>query len=79
MVKHQNYIGPYPDPKYYSVDSMMAKDREEFFKWYMMVSNEVFDVKKEMAKYFVNNVNTLRKGCSTFRNEILQSTNVDSF
>lgn len=24
---HQNYVGPYPDPRFYGVESMMSKDR----------------------------------------------------
>jgi hypothetical protein len=29
-----NYIGEYPDPSYYSVETMKKKDREEFMTWY---------------------------------------------
>ncbi|XP_058269288.1 uncharacterized protein LOC131367797 isoform X1 [Hemibagrus wyckioides] len=29
--EHQDYIGPYPEPELYGVDSMMPKDREDFF------------------------------------------------
>ncbi|XP_053536862.1 uncharacterized protein mcf2lb isoform X1 [Ictalurus punctatus] len=78
-VEHQDYVGPYPDPKFYGVDGMMPKDREEFFKWYRTVSDKVFDFKKEMAEYCVNDVEILRKGCIAFRQEILDSTKVDPF
>ncbi|XP_060731092.1 uncharacterized protein LOC132848976 [Tachysurus vachellii] len=58
---------------------MMTKDREDFFKWYAAVSDKVFDFKKEMTEYCVNDVEILRKGCIAFREEIRQSTWVDPF
>ncbi|KAK2834690.1 hypothetical protein Q7C36_015391 [Tachysurus vachellii] len=77
--ENQNYVGPYPDPRFYGVDNMMSKDREDFFKWYATVSDKVFDFKKEMTEYCVNDVDILRKGCIAFREEIRQSTSVDPF
>lgn len=74
-LEHQDYVGL----KLYRADNMMLKERELFFKWYRMVSDNVFDFKKELAEYCVNNIDILRKGCLTFRNEILKSTNTDPF
>ncbi|KAK3524699.1 hypothetical protein QTP86_000832 [Hemibagrus guttatus] len=78
-LEHQNYVGPYPEPKFYGADSMMPKDREDFFKWYATVSGKVFNFNKEMFEYCMNDVDILRQGCIAFRNEILQSTKVDPF
>ena len=31
---NQKYVGPYPPPSMYGIDSMSTKDRETFFQWY---------------------------------------------
>ncbi|XP_076840973.1 uncharacterized protein LOC143485425 isoform X1 [Brachyhypopomus gauderio] len=77
--EHQDYVGPYPAPEFYGADSMMPKDREEFFRWYEGVKGGIFLFKKEMAKYCKNDVKILRRACLIFREEILESTQVDPF
>ena len=32
--ENQNYVGPYPDEKYYGYDDMKTSDKEKFEKWY---------------------------------------------
>ncbi|XP_058252352.1 uncharacterized protein LOC131357401 [Hemibagrus wyckioides] len=75
-LEHRDYIGPYPETEFYGVDSMMPKD---FFMWYVTVTDKVFNLKKEMHEYCMNDVDILRQGCLAFRNEILKSTEVDPF
>ncbi|XP_049332872.1 uncharacterized protein LOC125801098 isoform X1 [Astyanax mexicanus] len=77
--KNQNYVGPYPHPEFYGVDSMMSKERDEFFEWYKTLDGKVFDFKQELVAYCQNDVRILRMGCMAFRNEILSSTGVDPF
>ncbi|XP_049338297.1 uncharacterized protein LOC125803858 isoform X1 [Astyanax mexicanus] len=78
-LENQNYIGPYPAAKYYGVDTMMDKERQEFFEWYNTLSGKVFDLRKELADYCVNDVHILRKGCLAFREQIMSGTGVDPF
>ena len=77
--ENQNYVGPYPQPEFYGVATMMTKERDEFFEWYNTLTGKVFDFKKEMAEYCENDVRILRMGCLAFRSEILNSTGVDPF
>ncbi|XP_048850894.1 uncharacterized protein LOC125719998 isoform X1 [Brienomyrus brachyistius] len=78
-VENQNYIGPYPPPEAYGVQTMMEKDKREFMEWYGTIAGEVFDFRKEMAEYCKNDVVILREGCLRFRGEIINSCNLDPF
>ena len=45
-------MGPYPDPKYYSVDQMYTGEVKQFFSWYdSLPSDRVFDFQRKMLGY----------------------------
>lgn len=77
--KNQDYIGAYPEPHYYGADSMMPKERKEFFEWYDSVKDGEFDFRKELAEYCKNDVAILRKACLRFREELMSTVEVDPF
>lgn len=76
-----NYIGPIPDMKYYDPDAMKPKDRAKMLQWYAEESakNIVFDNKKELIAYCVQDVTILRLACLKFRAMMLPLTHVDPF
>ncbi|XP_035239706.1 uncharacterized protein LOC118208867 isoform X1 [Anguilla anguilla] len=78
-VANQNYTGPYPPPLYYGSNTMSEKERSEFMQWYATVSGRVFDFRKEMSEYCINDVVILREGCLRFRREVLSCTGLDPF
>ncbi|XP_039614013.1 uncharacterized protein LOC120532230 [Polypterus senegalus] len=77
--ENQNYIGPYPDPKYYGIQHMLSKEREEFLSWYELIKSKTFNFREEMAYYCRNNVVILRSACMKFREEVLRIGNIDPF
>ena len=74
--ENQNYIGPLPDVKFYGVDCMPTKRKEEFMQWYekQKASGEQFDFRKEIEEYCVSDVTILRKACLCFRKISLDVT-----
>jgi len=80
-LKNQNYVGKYPDVSFYEPNKMKVKDRESFFKWYNGVKNDVFDFKKEMREYCIDDVNILRRACQAFQESFMNITDgqVDPF
>ena len=77
--KHLKYIGPYPPPADYGVESMSAAQQNEFYSWYKEASRGVFNFEKEAVFYCQNDTNILRKGCMKFREEFVGETHVDPF
>jgi G:T-mismatch repair DNA endonuclease (very short patch repair protein) len=77
--ENQNYIGPYPDKKYYGYENMVTKDKEVFDKWYDTVKDQTFDFKKEMYKYCKSDVDILRRSCLSLRELFLQISGIDPF
>ena len=71
--ENQYYLGPYPSPEMYGVNTMSTKDRDEFFKWYTTVQGE-FNFRNEMFAYCVSDVDILRRACLKFRNLLFSST-----
>jgi hypothetical protein len=74
-----NYIGEYPDPSYYSVETKKKKDREEFMTWYDSVKHEMFNFQQQMYEYCKSDVDILRQGCIIFRQLFLDVANIDPF
>nr|XP_015834829.1 PREDICTED: probable DNA polymerase [Tribolium castaneum] len=77
-----NYIGPIPDKHYYGCDTMKTKERADFLTWHreQLANNYVFNLKDEILKYCILDVNILRKGCLKFRECFLKiNNNVDPF
>jgi hypothetical protein len=79
--ENQNYIGKIPDTKYYGVNSMKPKEREEFLEWHKQKRKEnyVFDFKKELYEYCNSDVDILRNGCLELRKQFLEIANIDPF
>lgn len=49
--ENQLYVGPLPDSKYYSPDSMSEPARQAFMLWHEEHKESVFDFQKEMLSY----------------------------
>ena len=72
--EHQNYVGPYPDVKYYGCDYMNTEDRTDFLAWYEGKKDAVFDFAQEMKEYCCSDVTILREGMLKFRDLVLDVT-----
>ena len=60
-VQNQNYVGPYPDAKFYSPEFMTAENHDIFFNWYADKQETIFDFKQEMLDYCRSDVDILRR------------------
>ena len=65
--ENQNYVGPYPDPKYYGHHFMGEKERKKLLAWLSERKDDVFDFRKEMLQYCRSDVDILRQAFLTFR------------
>ena len=76
---NQDYVGPIPKKYYYDPDHMKPGVRTAFLKWYQerVDENYVFDFKKELEAYCRSDVDILRRGMMTFREDFLKIGNVD--
>lgn len=73
--QNQDYVGIYPDPKYYGVEYMSAKERLKFLKkWHDSKKDQIFDFRKELQDYCVSDVDILRRGCIKFREIMMEVT-----
>ena len=72
--ENQNYVGPYPEAKYYGHDFMGEKERENLLAWLDERKGEVFDFRKEMLDYCRSDVDILRQACLTFRELLMGAT-----
>ena len=77
--KRLQYVGPYPPPPDYGVERMSSAEQEEFHAWYREVSRGVFNFEKEALCYCQNDIDILREGCLTFRDQFIDETRVDPF
>ena len=74
-----NYIGMWPDIKYYQPELMTCKDRDKFIMWYDKQKDKTFNFQKEIKKYCQNDVNILLKGVMTFRDSWIKISGLDCF
>ena len=65
--KNLDYVGLYPEPKYYGADFMSADDRAQFLAWYEEQKDKMFHNKEELLAYCIDYVSVLRQACWTFR------------
>jgi hypothetical protein len=77
--KNLEYVGPYPDPKYYGVDYMSGEERAQFSDWYEEQKDKLFRNKEELLAYCLDDVNVLRQACCAFRNLFLKLVKMDPF
>jgi hypothetical protein len=61
--EHLNYVGPLPEPTYYGADFMSKEERARFLEWYVTAKDNIFDNKKELLAYCLDDVNVLRMAC----------------
>ncbi|XP_074596429.1 uncharacterized protein LOC141857628 [Brevipalpus obovatus] len=76
-----DYIGPYPDQKFFKPEMMKMEIFNEFNSWYRekTQSNENFNFKQELMKYCENDVEILASCCLIFRQQFLSLNGVDPF
>lgn len=75
-----NYIGKLPAKQFYMPESMSLKAKAVFDKWYDSHSaSYVFDNKKKLIAYCVQDVAMLRKACMKFSTDFWQCTQIDPF
>lgn len=79
-LENAEYEGRLPEPRYYGVDSMSTRERENFFEWYNENSaTYVFKMKQEIVEYCRLDVEILRRACLAFRKIILDLGNSEPF
>ena len=66
---HQEYVGPWPEAKYYDPDGMKPDMRKAFDTWYQSVQHLEFNLHEEMIAYCQSDVNVLKAGCEIFQRE----------
>jgi hypothetical protein len=76
-----DYVGPYPEPKYYGADFMSGDERAQILEWYeeQKKKNKIFRNKEELLAYCMENVNVLRQASCAFRNLFLKLVKMDPF
>ncbi len=77
--ENENYVGPYPDKKFYGYENMTDKDQTKFNAWYSTVAGKVFRFKDELHEYGVNDVVLLREACMKYRKAFIECTELDPF
>jgi hypothetical protein len=77
--ENQNYVGPYPEPKYYGVAQMSTADRQKFYTWYKQQEGKIFNFKEQMAEYCQQDVVILKESCIAYRRLMCAETNCDPF
>ncbi|CAF1071386.1 unnamed protein product [Brachionus calyciflorus] len=77
LPENQNYIGAYPDRKFYGSEFFASKKKAEFNNWYDSVKHETFDFKQQFLDYCWSDVVLLADGCLAFRKIIMERTKLD--
>lgn len=73
-------MGKLPAKHFYSPESMSIKAQSEFEKWYNAhPTSYVFDNKKELLEYCVQDVTILRKACLQFSADFRRLNQVEVF
>ena len=49
--ENQDYVGPLPDVRFYSPDTMTPKARKVFLEWHEEHANDTFHFQEEMEAY----------------------------
>ena len=74
-----DYVGPYPEPKYYGADFMSADDRDQDLAWHEEQKDKIFHNKQELLAYGIDDVSVLRQACCAFRNLFLKLVKMEPF
>jgi G:T-mismatch repair DNA endonuclease (very short patch repair protein) len=78
-LENLDYVGRYPECRFYGVDYMTEIERQEFLEWYASVKDGSFDNRKELERYCQMDVSILKQACCEFRNTFLKIGNIDVF
>ncbi|KAG8233074.1 hypothetical protein J437_LFUL013074 [Ladona fulva] len=78
-VDTQNYVGIIPEKKYFGYNFMTSAEKKEFDVRFEQVKNIVYDFKKEMTEYCMNDVSILRRACTEFSTLYENLTKVNPF
>jgi hypothetical protein len=76
---NKSYVGPYPDVKYYGVDTMTVTEVPSFMAWHSQQNGKVFDLQKELLEYCRSDTELLRVACIKFRKLMIETTALDPF
>ncbi|KAG1665092.1 hypothetical protein GQR58_019563 [Nymphon striatum] len=75
---NQNYVGAYPELRYYDIDRLKFEERSVFLAWYDSVKEDLpFDFKRELIDYCTNDVEILARLCLVYRKLFLTAEGVD--
>ncbi len=74
-----NYIGEWPDQKYYNSEFFSVKKKQMFDKWYVENQHLRFDFKKELEDYCKSDVRLLMEGCLKFSSIIKDISGIEPF
>ena len=78
--EYYGYCGPKLPREYYRPGSMLHAERDEFIHWYdNLPSDYVFNFKKELEQYCIQDVNILRMACIRFRQLMIQTAGLCPF
>jgi predicted ATP-binding protein involved in virulence len=67
-----DYVGAYPELKYYEVDYLSSEERAQFSESYAEQKDKHYRNKEELLAYCLDNVNVLRQACCAFRSWFLK-------
>ena len=73
------YVGPYPEPKFYGAEYMSGDERAQILEWFEEQRNKIFCNKQELLAYCMDDVNVLIKAFCAFRNLFLNLFKMDPF
>ncbi|XP_071105264.1 uncharacterized protein [Haliotis cracherodii] len=78
---NQTYRGPYPPAVMYDPDGMSLAERTAFLQWHTQKVQEgaLFDFQGELLAYCQSDVDILRRGCADFRQNAINSVDMDPF
>ena len=76
---NQGYVGPIPDVEYYGPDDMSSSTRAEFLAWYATQGDRDFNMREELLKYCISDVDILQRCCGSFRTLFVQHTGLEPF
>jgi hypothetical protein len=74
-----DYVGSYPEPKYYGADYMSDDERDPVLKWHKEQKGKIFRNIEELEAYCMDDVNVLRQACCAFINLFLKLVGMDPF
>lgn len=72
-----NYVGSWPEKKYYGYDSKTTNEKQEFDRWFSTVCNSTFKLQEELEKYCDTDVKILMQAVQRFRALFKSQTGLD--